>query len=175
MFRLIIISFYLLLSFINSAKAASDIEVAGDTIQILIPSIAYATTLYLDDAQGESQMYKSFFSNLGITYALKVGVNRTRPNGGNYSFPSGHTSASFQGASFIHVRYGLKYAIPAYVGAVFVGYSRVYADKHFTTDVVAGAAIGILSSFYFSTPYKDVNITPTANGGNYGLEVSSTW
>ena len=175
MFRLTIITLCFFLSFANQANAASDIEVAGDTIQILIPSIAYASTLYLDDNEGETQMYQSFFTNLGITYALKVGVNRTRPNGGNYSFPSGHTSASFQGASFIHARYGLKYAIPAYIGAAFVGYSRVYANKHFTSDVLAGATIGSLSSFYFTTPYKGLNITPTTNKGEYGLQVRASW
>ena len=159
----------------QQAKAASDIEIAGDWIQILIPSVAYGTTLYLDDTEGEMQMYKSFATNLGLTYALKIGVNRTRPNGGNHSFPSGHTSAAFQGASFIHARYGCKYAIPAYIGASFVGYSRVYADKHFTSDVLAGAAIGTISSFYFATPYKGINITPTANNGQYGLQVSTTW
>ena len=176
MFRLTIITLCFFLSFANQAKAASDIEVAGDWIQILIPSIAYSTTLYLDDEEGEKQMYKSFFTNTGITFALKFGVGRERPDGSNNrSFPSGHTSASFQGASFIHARYGLKYAIPAYIGAAFVGYSRVYANKHFTSDVLAGAAIGSLSSFYFTTPYKGLNITPTANKGEYGLQVSTSW
>ncbi len=158
-----------------SAKAASDIEVTGDVLQILIPSIAYGTTLYLNDDEGETQMYQSFFTTFGITQALKYSVNRERPNGGDHSFPSGHTSAAFQGASFIHARYGWKYAIPAYIGASFVGYSRVYANKHFTSDVWAGAAIGTLSSFYFATPYKGVNIQPTANNGEYGLQVSASW
>jgi membrane-associated phospholipid phosphatase len=159
----------------SNAKAASDIEVAGDILQILIPSVAYGTTLYLDDNQGEMQMYKSFFTTVGITQALKYGVNRTRPNGGDHSFPSGHTSAAFQGAAFIHARYGWKYAVPAYIGASFVGYSRVYANKHFKSDVYAGAIIGTLSSFYFATPYKDLNITPTAANGEYGLQVSASW
>lgn len=163
------------LCFPQQSKAASDIEVAGDILQIVIPSLAYGTTLYLNDVEGETQMYKSFATNLGITYALKISVNRTRPNGGNHSFPSGHTSAAFQGASFIHARYGIKYAIPAYIGATFVGYSRVYAHKHYTSDVLAGAAIGVASSFYFATPYKDLHITPTTNNGEYGIQVSASW
>ena len=168
-------SLSVLLAFAPQAKAASDIEVAGDVLQILIPSIAYGTTLYLDDDEGEIQMYQSFFTTVGITQALKYGVNRKRPNGGDHSFPSGHTSAAFQGAGFIHARYGWKYAIPAYIGASFVGYSRVYANKHFPSDVWAGAIIGALSSFYFATPYKDVNIQPTANNGEYGLQVNASW
>lgn len=175
MFKLVVVTLVSLLWLPQQGKAASDIEVAGDWIQILIPSMAYGTTLYLADTKGENQMYKSFVTNLGVTYALKVGINRTRPNGGDHSFPSGHTSASFQGASFIHARYGWKYAIPAYIGASFVGYSRVYANKHFTSDVLAGAVIGTLSSFYFATPYKGLNISPSANNGQYGLQVSTTW
>jgi len=173
--RLLASSLFILLTLAPQAKAASDIEVAGDVLQILIPSIAYGTTLYLDDDEGEMQMYKSFFTTVGITQALKYGVNRKRPNGGDHSFPSGHTSAAFQGAGFIHARYGWKYAIPAYIGASFVGYSRVYANKHFPSDVWAGAIIGTLSSFYFATPYKGVNIQPTANNGEYGLQLSASW
>jgi len=159
----------------QQTNAASDIEVAGDVIQTLLPSLAYGTTLYLDDDVGETQMYKSFFTTVGITQALKFGVNRTRPNGGSRSFPSGHTSAAFQGAAFIHARYGDIYAIPAYIAASFVGYSRVYANKHFKSDVYAGAIIGTLSSLYFTTPYRGINITPTATTGKFGLEVSATW
>ena len=175
MLQRIFISFIFASCLSFQARAASDIEVAGDMLQIIIPSLAYGTTLYLDDTEGESQMYQSFFTNLGITYTLKVSINRTRPNGGDHSFPSGHTSAAFQGAAFIHARYGWKYALPAYIGASFVGYSRVYANKHYTSDVLAGAAIGTLSSFYFATPYKDINIQPTANNGEYGLQVNTTW
>ncbi len=175
MFQRIFISFIFASCLSFQARAASDIEVAGDVLQILIPSLAYSTTLYLDDDEGESQMYQSFFTTFGITQALKYGVNRERPNGGDHSFPSGHTSAAFQGAGFIHARYGWKYAVPAYISASFVGYSRVYANKHFPSDVWAGAIIGTLSSFYFATPYKDINIQPTANNGEYGLQVNTTW
>ena len=70
------------------------------------------------------------------------------------SFPSGHTSAAFSGASFIHFRYGLKYGIPLYCLASFTGYSRIHANKHHIEDVMAGAGIAILSSWYFTSPYS---------------------
>ena len=157
-----------------------NIEKYGNIIQILIPTIGYGTTLYLNDEEGEKQFYKSFFSTFGTTHLLKRTVKKDRPNdGNNQSFPSGHTSASFQGATFIHKRYGLKYAIPAYLGATFVGYSRVYSEKHYTSDVIAGAIIGSGFSYYFTTPYKykKVSIEPLVyNSINskhnlYGLKV----
>jgi len=47
-------------------------------------------------------------------------------------------------------------SIPAYIGAAFVGWSKVEgeSDKHDATDVLAGASIGILSSYYFTTLYN---------------------
>ena len=159
----------------HNAIASDEIEIAGDIIQILIPSVAFGTTVYLDDKEGRSQFYRSIFANLAVTYGLKNVVNKKRPNGSDQSFPSGHTSTAFQGAAFIHKRYGLKYAVPAYIGASFVGYSRVESDNHYTEDVIAGAAIGAISSFYFTKPYEGFVITPTANDGAYGLSVHKKW
>ncbi len=151
-------------------------ERAGDIMQILIPATAFASTLVLHDKEGMLQFAKSFIVNQVVTQGLKYTINKQRPeDGNNDSFPSGHTSAAFQGATFIHKRYGVKYGIPAYIGASFVGWSRVDAKKHYTVDVLAGAAIGILSSCYFTTPYKDISVTPVADNGFYGLHLSKKW
>lgn len=163
------------ISFQQTAIASDEIERSGDVIQVLIPAIAYGTTFYLDDAEGRPQFYKSFFTNLAVTHGLKNLIDKKRPTGSDQSFPSGHTSAAFQGAAFIHKRYGVKYAIPAYIGASFVGYSRVESDKHYTEDVIAGATIGIISSFCFTKPYKGFVVTPTANNGSYGIKISMKW
>lgn len=161
--------------FQQTAIASDEIEKSGDVVQVLIPAIAYGATFYLDDSEGRTQFYKSFFTNLVVTHGLKNLINKKRPNGSDKSFPSGHTSAAFQGASFIHKRYGIKYSIPAYIGASFVGYSRVESDNHYVDDVVAGAAIGVISSFYFTEPYKGFVITPIANNGTYGLNITKKW
>jgi membrane-associated phospholipid phosphatase len=156
----------------------SNTEKAGDIFQILIPATAYGATFYIGDKEGRNQFYKSFFTNLGITYGMKLSVNKSRPEGhGDYSFPSGHTSVAFQGATFIQGRYGWKYGMPAYIGAAFVGWSRVEgeSDKHDTIDVLAGASIGILSGYYFTTLYKKVTVTPIAGNGTYGLIISKKW
>jgi len=167
-------------SWIDKANAEdkSGFEYAGDVLQILIPATGYATTFYLDDKEGRNQFYKSFFTNLGITYALKYTIDKKRPeNNGAHSFPSGHTSAAFQGAAFIHKRYGWEYGIPAYLGAAYVGWSRVEgeSDKHDALDVIVGAGIGILTSFYFTEPYNGFTITPVVTDEYTGIFLSKRW
>lgn len=90
------------------------------------------------------------------------------------SSTSGHTSKAFTVAGFIHKSYGWKYSIPACIGAVFVGYSRVKADKHFVEDVVAGAAIGILSSFYGLNQVKTGKLIPGTGLSDQGPFGTST-
>ncbi|GMR14635.1 MAG: phosphatase PAP2 family protein [Gammaproteobacteria bacterium] len=158
------------------AMASDKAESTGSVLRTLIPAVAYGTTFYLHDSDGRKQFYKGFFTNLAVTYTLKKTISKTRPNGkDDESFPSGHSSVAFQGAAFIHKRYGLKYAVPAYLGASYVAWSRVESDNHFTVDVVAGAAIGIASSFIFTKPYKGFVVTPVAGNGFYGIGISKQW
>ena len=157
------------------AKAADFIDTSGDVLQIAIPAAAYATTFYLDDSEGRREFYKSFFTSLGVTYGLKYSIDKKRPNGKEHSFPSGHTSAAFQGATFIHKRYGLEYGIPAYIGASFVGYSRIETRNHDIVDVLAGAAIGAGSSFFFTDRYNGLSVTPVACDGYVGITIGKAW
>ncbi len=159
---------------IGGTKVQADtVETAGDYIQIAIPAIGFGTTLLLKDKEGSWQFTKHFATTFLTTHALKYLVDKERPDGsGNNSFPTGHTSAAFQGATFIHLRYGWKWSVSAYAGAAFVGYSRVDSDNHYVEDVVAGAVLGILSGYLFVTPWEDVAITPVAGNGNLGLMLS---
>jgi membrane-associated phospholipid phosphatase len=77
------------------------------------------------------------------TTALKLSVQRTRPNGANdLSFPSGHTSNAFAWATVAHRHYGKKAGILGYGAAGLIGISRMERDVHHLSDVLAGAAIG---------------------------------
>jgi len=158
----------------NAGKSAT--EKYGDILQILIPLTGYGATFYMNDTQGRNQFYKSFLTTVAITQGLKLTVHKQRPNGsGSDSFPSGHTSAAFQGAAFIEQRYGWKYGLPAYVAATYVGYSRVKAKQHYSVDVLAGAAIGTLSSYYFTTTYKSITVTPYVENKAAGVNLSTLW
>ena len=90
-----------------------------------------------------------------VTKALKFSIDETRPNGGQHSFPSGHTSMAFAGAEFLRKQYGWRWGAGAYLAASFVGWSRVEADQHYVHDVLAGAAIGILANHDFWTYRSD--------------------
>jgi membrane-associated phospholipid phosphatase len=127
------------------------------------------------DTEGAWQFGRSFGLAMGTTALLKVTVVETRPNGGDYSFPSGHTSSSFCSAEFLRARYGWRYGLPAYLAAAFVGYSRVESDHHYAHDVVASAAIGIASSYLFTTPYLGWHIALSADHAALGVSFSRLW
>ena len=61
----------------------------------------------------------------------------------DFSFPSGHTTASFEGAVVLLIR-DKRLGIPAMVLAVLIAFSRLYLYVHFPTDVLAGALLGTL-------------------------------
>lgn len=64
----------------------------------------------------------------------------------SFSFPSNHASNTFALAAFISYNYR-KLAIPSFLIAILVGYSRIYLTAHYPTDVLAGAAWGMLLGF----------------------------
>lgn len=74
-------------------------------------------------------------------------VKEKRPNSNaRNSFPSGHTATVFMGAELIRQEYGTSFSVGAYVVAAGVGFLRIYNDRHWLNDVIAGAGIGILSA-----------------------------
>ncbi|MGW8248237.1 MAG: phosphatase PAP2 family protein [Acidiferrobacterales bacterium] len=158
---------------ISTPGHANSIETNGDILVVLIPGAAYASTFYKKDVAGRNEFYKSFVSTAIATHGLKILVHKQRPDGSDYlSFPSGHTSAAFQGASFIHRRYGLKQAILPYVAATYVGYTRVEANKHDWTDVSAGALLGIASNWLFTTRRPNQSFSLYKDGDRLGFRFS---
>lgn len=87
----------------------------------------------------------------GITNAVKHTVKRERPDGrARNSFPSGHTATAFMCATMLHKEYGETVSpwisAGGYSIAATTGIFRVLANRHWCSDVMAGAAIGIFST-----------------------------
>lgn len=111
-----------------------------------------------------------------IVRTLKNTTNVMRPNGSNdFSFPSGHTAQAFMAASFMSKEFGAKsiwFSIGAYTMATSVGVFRVLENKHWITDVLAGAGFGILSTniVYATHRYRwgkrpNLTVLPTYSNG----------
>lgn len=77
-------------------------------------------------------------------------IAEERPDGSNRkSFPSGHAATAFSTAHFMYREYrdnNLLLSLSGYPFAAFTGVYRVLNDKHWMTDVIAGAGVGILST-----------------------------
>ena len=97
-----------------------------------------------------------------IIQSLKRGLNKTRPNGAPYSFPSGHTGTAFTNASVLYQEFKETSPILAYSGygfAVTTGAFRVINNTHWTSDVLASVGISILTTnlVYHFEPLKNWN------------------
>ncbi len=147
----------------------------GDVGAIVLPAGAAAGTLLAHDHKGLAQLAESYASAMAVTYILKPTIDRTRPNGGHMSFPSGHATSAFAGAAFLQRRYGWWFGIPAYGLASYVAYSRVETKQHYTSDVVAGAAIGIATNLVFTHPRQHVAVALDAGRGHAGCSVALAW
>lgn len=157
-------------------QAKDAAESVGDVMLVMLPVAAVGATLAYRDWKGTANFAKGYALTMSSTFALKYAVNAERPDGGNHSMPSAHTSSAFSGASFLQRRYGWKYGAPAYAAAAFTGWSRVNADKHHWEDVVVGAAIGIASTYLFTRPFeRGIVIMPTVGRGTYALTVNGQW
>jgi membrane-associated phospholipid phosphatase len=109
--------------------------------------------------------------NAVLTQGIKAATHRTRPNGGVRSFPSGHTSAAFATAEVIREHYGWKWGGPLYALGGYVSVSRMVDNKHWASDVVFGAAIGIVSgrAASFGHGAQRVSVAPSILPGGFAI------
>jgi membrane-associated phospholipid phosphatase len=81
-----------------------------------------------------------------ITFGMKYSIRRERPDGSSgFAFPSGHASVTFASATVLQRHLGWRAALPTYSVASYVAASRMHENRHFLSDVIFGAAVGIVS------------------------------
>jgi membrane-associated phospholipid phosphatase len=104
-------------------------------------------------------------------YGLKAAVGRPRPDGGAHSFPSGHTALAFTSAPILTEHFGWKAGVPAYLVATFVGASRMEDRRHYLSDVLAGAAIGLAAGGFVAHRRAGLRVGLTTEG----VVASASW
>jgi len=120
--------------------------VSTPALDVLPPPV-----LYLCDKKEIARAgLAGFVGDCAAVFSLKLLVNRDRPdeetNRLDSSFPSGHTAFAFTQA-VVYSHYNPKLKIPMFIYAAVVGFSRVYLGKHYPSDVLGGAAVGIAVGF----------------------------
>jgi membrane-associated phospholipid phosphatase len=139
-----------------------------------------------NDFLDRSMIYALSNVIMGITvYSIKNITHEQRPDGSDYlSFPSGHTAEAFASAEFLMQEYknvSIWYGIGGYAVATSVAYLRMYNNKHWLNDVVAGAGFGIVSTrlayilypkikkLFSHTPVHNSAIMPTYQNNSFGF------
>jgi hypothetical protein len=134
----------------DSRSNENKLAVFGDAFQAGVPVLAWQEARLSKDSAGLRQLAWHTMAVGAATHSLKFGLNSTawgrRPDGGEHSSPSGHTSLAMSGASFVRKRYGIQKALPYYFLGAAVGASRVESQRHYVRDVLAAWILTELSA-----------------------------
>ncbi len=121
-----------------------------------------------------SELGRSLLLTWGSVWALKALVDSDRPGGGDYAFPSGHTATAFATAPVISKHFGWKVGIPAYALATGTALARLEERKHRMTDVLVGAAIGLVigSEVTSKSEFRVIRDHIAVRGRGLGLKIN---
>ena len=119
---------------------------------------AMVVGLKLGGYEGRSD-WPRLLASAGMSYAIMAGfvngikytAKEMRPDGSTAnSWPSGHTATAFVGATLLHKEYGLTrspwWSVAGYGVATATGVMRVLNNRHWISDIMSGAGIGIMST-----------------------------
>ncbi len=144
-----------------------------------IPAAAYMT-LDLAGVSHDSGFVKRGCTALSgyvfyavTTQTVKHVVSEMRPDGSrDNSFPSGHSGMAFLGAELVRMEYGNGWGVAAYGIAGTTAFMRIWNDKHWLTDVVAGAAIGIFSAHVGDWVCSYISFDPVSQSPLLALNIT---
>lgn len=97
-------------------------------------------------AQVGADLLRAQIVSQAVTQGVKMAAGRDRPDGTRFSFPSGHSAAAFASATVLQRRFGRKVGVPAYGLATYVAASRLSENRHYLSDVIFGAAVGMIGA-----------------------------
>jgi membrane-associated phospholipid phosphatase len=110
-----------------------------------------------------------------LTYGIKYAARRDRPTGECCSFPSGHASVTFATAAVLERHLGYRASWPMFLVAGYVSASRLTDNRHFLSDVLFGAALGMASGWTVVGRHgrDDFTLIPTPIRG--GVMLAGAW
>ena len=146
----------------------------GTLVQVGGALATYAVGRIADDravAHLGSDLIRAQVLTRVATQGIKLTVRRACPDGGNFSFPSGHSSGTFATATVLQRHLGWKAGVPAYAFATYVAGSRLQKNRHYVSDVMFGAAIGILAGRTVTVGRGRARfaVAPLATNGGVGV------
>jgi len=164
-------------SLVNSDFAHNFFK-AGEVLGELPTLLASAATVYtigrLKDEPKVSHVGMDLIESLvvseALTQTLKYTTRRERPDGsGKNSFPSGHAADTFAFATALERHLGWKGAVPAYIFSSYVAISRLPANRHWLSDAVFGASVGIIAGRTVTRHGKPFPIVAASVPGGAGI------
>jgi len=171
---------------LSTSESAKDVFVLGKYIGSFPVLIGAAGTTYVVGKARSSQRGQHLGMDLieatlladGLTELTKVVVRRERPirddgtRAAGFAFPSGHSAGTFAAATVLQQHLGWKWAVPTYSIASYVAMSRLVDDRHWASDVTAGAALGIIVGRSVTWHGRNFYASPMLLPKGYGIAVN---
>ena len=171
---------------LSTSESAKDVFVLGKYIGSFPVLIAAAGTTYVVGKARSSRRGQHLGMDLieatlladGMTQLTKVAVRRERPirddgtRASGFAFPSGHAAGTFAAATVLQQHLGWKWAVPTYTIASYVAMSRLVDDRHWASDVTAGAALGIIVGRSVTWHGRNFYASPMLLPKGYGIAVN---
>ena len=152
---------------VRADSSHSEAKFASGTGNLIYLAAGTLLPLLEDGKDGEQHTVRTadaLLTSTIITEGLKNLTHERRPNGGDYkSFPSGHATAAFAVAT-MESHYHPNQALLWYTGATLIAASRVTLREHHTHDVIAGAAVGYLTSRWELRNKRGLLLFPLVHG-----------
>lgn len=175
----------------NIQKSFPDFNTNADNFLLFVPAITmYTADIFKVKSKNDAFTQTKYLAIAGLTNSLitigiKTLTKEMRPDGSdNDSFPSGHTSNAFVMATVLHHEFidtSPWLAFSGYLFATTTGVFRVLNNKHWVSDVLVGAGIGIIVTdlVYRFEPLKNWNpfnkdksqliLSPTYTNNKFGF------
>lgn len=139
----------------GAVGGAEKLRAVGDVLQYALPWAAIAAIAFTGNKELAFNWAWAVGATMILVHLMKQLFNftalGTRPDGGNESFPSGHTSGAFSGAWVFVAVFGWMWGAIPLALAFLTGLSRVVSKRHHWRDVIAGAAVaGVVTHYVFT-------------------------